>query len=305
MTVQLNALRSGPRASASGAGTLLHYSRRAINLDFGSRVVTLLNRDGILTPSSIILDVDALERIEEAFIDGDNLTSSRFSVIIENPVDLKLHIHGGADIAFVERILRSHLRQKERSIMNALLSILGEEIAPPTSWLEAVVLRDQVRSLNENSVIGLASKLLGRGFGLTPSGDDFILGMISIMDLFGKDASALRGLVAQYKNVFARTVLADALDGYYPRPLLSMLNSLASNTDADYSAVSLLGMGHTSGHDVLAGMYYATWKLVCDFMDQQSNWFTQEMGTAIQSQSMMPRGSLSLLLIHGPDELLF
>lgn len=221
----------------------------------------MLNRDGILTPSSIILDADALERIEEAFIDGDNLTSSRFSVMIENPVDLKLHIHDGADITFVERTLRSHLRQKERSIMNALLSILGEEIRPPTSWLEEVVLRDQIRSLNENSVIGVASKLLGKGFGLTPSGDDFILGMISIMDMFGKDVSALRRLVAQYKNAFARTVLADALDGYYPRPLLSMLNSLASKTGADCSAASLLGMGHTSGHDVLAGMYYATWKL--------------------------------------------
>lgn len=261
MTIQLNALRSGPRASASGAGTLLHYSRRAINLDFGSRVITLLNRDGILTPSSIILDADALERIEEAFIDGDNLTSSRFSVMIENPVDLKLHIHDGANITFVERTLRSHLRQKERSIMNALLSILGEEIRPPTSWLEEVVLRDQIRSLNENSVIGVASRLLGKGFGLTPSGDDFILGMISIMDMFGKDVSALRRLVSRYKNAFARTVLADALDGYYPRPLLSMLNSLASKTGADCSAASLLGMGHTSGHDVLAGMYYATWKL--------------------------------------------
>lgn len=262
MTVQLNAIRSGPRALASGVGTLLHYSRRAINLDFGSRVITLLNRDGILTPSSIILDADALERIEDAFIDGDKLTSSRFSVIIENPADLKLHVHDGADIAFVERVLRSHLRPTERSIMNALLSTLGEEIAPPTSWLENVVFRDQIRSLNENSVTALASKLLGKGFGLTPSGDDFILGIVSIMDLFGKDVSAFRRLVAQYKNAFARTVLGDALDGYYPRPLLSMLNSLASSTGADCSAASLLGMGHTSGHDMIAGMYYAAWKLV-------------------------------------------
>ncbi len=262
MTVQLNAIRSGPRARGSGAGALLHYSRRAINLDFGSRVITLLNREGILTPSSIVLDADALERVEEAFIEGDKLTSSRFSVFIENPVDLKLHVHAGADIAFVERILRSHLRPTVRSIMNALLSTLGEEIVPPTSWMEDVVFRDQIRSLSENSVTALASKLLGKGFGLTPSGDDFILGMVSIMDLFGKDVSAFRRLVAQYKNAFARTVLGDALDGYYPRPLLSMLNSLVSGTGTDCSAASLLGMGHTSGHDMIAGMYYATWKLV-------------------------------------------
>jgi hypothetical protein len=262
MMTQLNAICSGPRAFASGAGTLLHYSSKAINLDFKSRVITILNRDGIITPSSIILDTDGLERIEEAFISGGNLTSSRFSVIIENPVDLKLHLHDGADRTFAERILRGHLRQKERSIMNGLLSILGEEIAPSRSWLETVVLRDQIRSLDEKNMVGLASRLLGKGFGLTPSGDDFILGMVSIMDLFGRDVSTLRRMIDTYGNAFSRTVLADALDGYYPRPLLSMLNSLASERDADCSAATLLKMGHTSGHDVLAGMYYATWKLV-------------------------------------------
>ena len=262
MMIQLNAICSGTRALASGAGTLLHYSSKAINLDFKSRVITLLNRDGLLTPSSIILDADLLERIEGAFIHRGNLSSSRFSVIIENPVDLKLHLHDGVDRTFAERTLRGHLRQRERSIINALLSILGEEVAPSESWLETVVLRDQIRSLDGNDVMGLASNLLGKGFGLTPSGDDFILGVVSIMDLFGKDVSTLRRLIDTYRNAFSRTVLGDALDGYYPRPLLSVLNSLASNTGADCSVATLLKMGHTSGHDVLAGMYYATWKLV-------------------------------------------
>lgn len=260
--IQLNAIRSGSRASASGIGTLLHYSRRAINLDFKSRVITLMNRDGILTPSSIVLDADVLEKIEEACIYGECLTSNRFTVLIGNPVDLKLHHHHGADIKFTERILRSHAQQKERSIMNALLLLRGERIAPCSSLLETVVLRDQMMALKEEKITRLASKLLGKGFGLTPSGDDFILGVISIMDLFGKDVSALMSLIDSYENAYSRTVLGDALDGYYPWPLLSLLNSLASKRDADFSAATLLQMGHTSGHDVLAGMYYATWNLV-------------------------------------------
>lgn len=101
--------------------------------------------------------------------------------------------------------------------------------------------------------------LMGRGLGLTPSGDDILMG-------FGTALGA-RGLTSVFdgRNVASSAVgrttdvsiayLRAMADGYANEDFVSLVRSLRDRDDAVCrSAVArILSVGHTSGHDSLLG----------------------------------------------------
>lgn len=253
----IEVLKTGLRAPPTGAGSILHSSLRAVNLEFGGRVVTLLNRKGILTASSVILDTDRIPAISNAEFDGDILHTDSFETLMTNRIDLALHPEGGASTLAIRNSLRNHIIPRERSIMGAVLLTEGYIVEPPAEGFEAAVLEEQANRIRTcRSVEDATRTLLGIGFGLTPSGDDFILGSIAVMQLTGLSTEGLRPLISRYNNAFSRTMLLDGLDGYFPQPLLEVLHAMDCGTNTDDKIFDLKRIGHTSGFDMVAGMYY-------------------------------------------------
>lgn len=97
---------------------------------------------------------------------------------------------------------------------------------------------------------------MGIGYGQTPSGDDFILGLIAVLSLQGRDLSGLATIIHEYDNPFSRTILEDACSGCFSEPLLALMNHLAGGTCPSDAAEALIRVGSTSGRGTLAGMYY-------------------------------------------------
>jgi Protein of unknown function (DUF2877) len=99
----------------------------------------------------------------------------------------------------------------------------------------------------------LASRLIGLGRGLTPSGDDFLTG------LFGTLALTIRpGFSLEFERrttLISRTQLSHALRGELPEVLHNVIRALV-HADASISAAvrRLRSFGHTSGLDMLAGV---------------------------------------------------
>ena len=250
------ALKSGTRVFSDNRAKALHYSPRAINLQFDDRVVTLLNRDGILSPSSIVLDLASLPSMTYAEYHGDVLDTDRFRVKVTNFRDL----HVSETLALGEESLAKAISQfiqpRRHSISIALLMLRGMPCA--LDGMEKAVAEKELSILKDGgSWSGLADKLLGLGFGLTPSGDDFMMGAISVLNLQGIDTSAVRSVVDSYANPFSRTILRNALDGYYIEPLGSLVKELALGTLNTSRILGLLKLGHTSGLDTLSGIYFA------------------------------------------------
>ncbi|MEM3192172.1 MAG: DUF2877 domain-containing protein [Candidatus Micrarchaeia archaeon] len=253
----IKVLRTGLRSTPAGLGRILHRSLKAVNLEFSGRVVTLLNRDGILTPSSIILETDQIPAINSAQFDGEIFHTDIFDAILKNRIDLALVPAKTLSTDAIRDKLRPYIEPMERSIMNAVLLVNGLSVSVPTEKLEAEVLKIEVERIQKcRSVEDAATALLGFGFGLTPSGDDFILGSIGVMQLSGLDTEYLRPVIMSYNNVFSRTILLDGLDGYFPQPLLEVLEALESGSKLGDKIDKLKRIGHTSGFDMLAGMYY-------------------------------------------------
>lgn len=104
--------------------------------------------------------------------------------------------------------------------------------------------------------------LVGRGAGLTPSGDDILMGYAAACMMLGFDSGA-EGLVARSLSLSTTDVSASyyrALARGWANPVYRRLALAASSRDAhgfDRCACAIAGIGHTSGMDSLLGMALA------------------------------------------------
>jgi hypothetical protein len=120
---------------------------------------------------------------------------------------------------------------------------------------------------------GILSELVGFGPGLTPSGDDFLLGLLGADRLFGSaaggrcDARFMREvrchLPALLRSAGSTTtqsclMLEAALMGHFPAPVSRLLASLERRDEEEIreSVARLRKIGASSGEDILAGIIF-------------------------------------------------
>jgi hypothetical protein len=106
-----------------------------------------------------------------------------------------------------------------------------------------------------------ASALLGLGEGLTPAGDDCVLGALATIHRLAPEWLASdRGLPHRLAEAarsrttdVARDFLLEALDGRFAEPVLALMTASSAGL-AEHAARELLAMGATSGADTLCGI---------------------------------------------------
>ncbi|GKV68575.1 hypothetical protein NCCP2716_10730 [Sporosarcina sp. NCCP-2716] len=139
------------------------------------------------------------------------------------------------------------------------------EDAPPAGKTDQRIreLIAAVQSADETGIEAVLRFFLGRGQGLTPSGDDHLVGLLSIDKaadiLSGEMRSVLRSLVEieQLTTDIGREYLLYALDGDFTSTVVRAASALTEKTDI-YMLKPLLSelidMGHSSGIDTVFGM---------------------------------------------------
>jgi Protein of unknown function (DUF2877) len=131
-----------------------------------------------------------------------------------------------------------------------------------------------VRRLDAANALARLERFVGWGEGLTPAGDDYLVGLFAALGvLVHRDAARrtfldrMRGFVA---SQYARTTpisahwLALASHGHFNADLLRALDALRAEPDAHaarHAFDALTGVGATSGADALAGILsgFAAW----------------------------------------------
>jgi hypothetical protein len=104
-------------------------------------------------------------------------------------------------------------------------------------------------------------RLLGLGPGLTPSGDDFLVGLFIALSLCGRRDLVsvvdrmIRPLISQLTGPISRLHILAAIDGegseWFHRTVNATLIGDYSTISSQLQSISLIG--HTSGWDALAG----------------------------------------------------
>ncbi|MFO1349596.1 MAG: DUF2877 domain-containing protein [Gammaproteobacteria bacterium] len=137
--------------------------------------------------------------------------------------------------------------------------LLRPAIAPLAAlvrWLEAHLLIPD----DGGAVPHEAASLLGLGPGLTPSGDDFVGGMMIALRVLGRATSAARlgawalALAREHTNVISYGHLRCAAAGAGAEALHEVLIALCAGASGlDLPLQALNSIGHSSGWDALAG----------------------------------------------------
>nr|WP_300002935.1 DUF2877 domain-containing protein [Tissierella sp.] len=127
----------------------------------------------------------------------------------------------------------------------------------------AVEKRDIDKSLNS------LFSILGLGIGLTPSGDDFIMGLMSVLLVSKRSSSFIEELLSAIKerlkeSLDKTTFLSSELYFYavedkYSSIFLDIFDGIKKeNKDNLFKSIQvLLAMGHSSGTDTLCGIVFA------------------------------------------------
>ena len=140
----------------------------------------------------------------------------------------------------------------------------GSALSSPRALDGRRHLLDGIARADARRFVDGARRLVGLGEGLTPAGDDFLVGALAILHAFlpgfvlGHPLIAIDlGAAARAgTTLVARDFLLHALDGRFSQVVLALV-AAASELEARRLLAELLTMGATSGADTAAGMRVA------------------------------------------------
>jgi hypothetical protein len=151
----------------------------------------------------------------------------------------------------------------------AFKAVLDRKAAPESAWriinsnsesrfsgLKAI------RRLREDAAV--AGKLIGLGRGLTPAGDDMLLGFLAVVNHVSPDRAFVRALCDAVSASLGATTdlsaqaLKNALACDYHEFVQKCIRDLCEGAPEEVyiSAAALLKVGATSGSDIACGMYF-------------------------------------------------
>lgn len=137
-----------------------------------------------------------------------------------------------------------------------LARVTCERIADFAGWLVAVLNGD--RSSVENFPAPVAG-LIGLGPGLTPSGDDFLVGVLASLDSLGEKethavlARAIIDASPALTSPLSRCLLNATAAGHMGENLHRAVSSVMMG-DIDAAVAAVGKIGHSSGWDMMAGI---------------------------------------------------
>ncbi len=120
-----------------------------------------------------------------------------------------------------------------------------------------------------------APNIIGLGVGLTPSADDFLLGMLSVFHFWRSPRE--QGLKEYIANQLGATtqisagMLQNALEDRYPLYMLKLYQTLSQHSDKTSTILPVfLEHGHSSGIDTLHGIYVGLHMLEADTLTKRT-----------------------------------
>ncbi len=133
-----------------------------------------------------------------------------------------------------------------------------DRVAGFERWLSALLATDGAAAAPPDAV----HRLIGLGPGLTPAGDDFLIGVLALLDaLAEKDlhaalAGVLRQASPQSTSSLSHCFLRAAAAGHVGEHLHRAVSSVISG-EADAAVAAARQIGHSSGWDMLTGVAVA------------------------------------------------
>ena len=251
-------------------GIAIAVFTRACYVDCGGG--TLLTVGGAAVadgPTNLLLGSDAPADLRIAFRRGDSV-ACRAGVVRWRGTTLDLRRARiwrapapRPPLAWPERIARGEMAARRLAFARrARPSVLDRD-----GEAAVAAVADACRRLDVAATLATAARLVGWGEGLTPAGDDFLVGLAGALHALRGGGALRRAFVARVAaflsaqrsrtTPFAAHALALAATGDFNGDVLRALDALRSEPDAraaERTLSDVLAVGATSGADMLTGM---------------------------------------------------
>lgn len=247
---------------------------RVINFVYKKQVVSLVTPEVGAGPFRIEIELAELSSVQileyraGSVILNDCLALQAEDNLLYNSsvsFDFKDKDNVQKGIAFLKEFL---LNQK---IANSMLFLLTDKAYPVSSKFDAELakqFRQAYQFLQKQKYEQAAASFKGRGYGFTPSGDDFNAGLLIGLQVRQqtekKELSKIRDSIYQISpgnSLPVNTLLLQAYKGWYDEQWKNLLLTLQSeHKELQSAAEKVLAQGETSGTDALTG-FLAAWEI--------------------------------------------
>ena len=263
-------LAAGLSRAAGSAGRVHSVFARAVNLEWADGGLATLHGPGPLrAPFAATVEHVALLRAQRP---GAAVAVEAGRLRLPG-LTLTWEAAAGVDCAIpipppgLDRVVLDALR--ERTARPAGLD-------SPRGVAARAALTAAIRSDDPGALAAAAAGLLGLGEGLTPSGDDCLVGALAVLHAVGHPAlvcplhaaghpaldrvptglTAIARAAAERTTAIGREFVIHALAGRFSEPVLALLRARSAR-EATSAVEQLAGFGATSGADTLAGLRLA------------------------------------------------
>ncbi len=253
-----------------------------INVRCQHKLIALSHKTAPLTPMSINLDCSAsafealnIKKEDDVFLDDNGLflNNQRLFDFVNQAIDLSYPVYQ-KEIDDEELILLKAnidallLSTSSKGLLLNCWRTLFYNYPKESSFLQSYLYDSLVDIKQESNLRKQARKisnLIGAGEGLTPSGDDFICGILAIFTYLSHDEkiSERKELVSKQvkKNAHKTTdvskeYLLYASDGLFNEYVSKCFNEHTHNQPYLQYLHKISTLGHSSGTDFLVGMYF-------------------------------------------------
>lgn len=226
----------------------------AVYLDAGDVVLAVVTRDAVRLPNAVVIPMQSAEAPFGQFGARTASTVGQGSVTIGS---LCVRTTRWWDPAVRVGAVDPPTVRAQVGEMGALLAGAAQQpgVALPAGLVDAWRARDLP------VVVSYARTLVGLGPGLTPSGDDLLGGILAAFRVLGGDTAfadaagtAVAGLAKARTTSISATLLRLACAGQVAEEVAAVLRAIASGVALEPAIRTLLGIGHTSGADLAAGV---------------------------------------------------
>lgn len=241
-------------------GTIHSIFHKALNLkleegDMLSLLVSRIDK----SPTSIILNLDSFTPFnakvgDEFYIEDKKLIVGLEEISLDHAFKYELKL---PNIDKKSRFLEDNL-----SIAHEYMDSLIKNVNNPMELLIFKKLKESANNLKLGlEISSIFKSLIGMGIGLTPSGDDFLVGFMSVafLKVSGMEnfKAAFESLIFEARsltNEISYSVLKNASRGYFKQIYSDFIDSFFTSTIRDEDFEAILKMGYSSGRDTLLGI---------------------------------------------------
>lgn len=237
--------------------------KNVLNLKIKNELITLLNLSFLKAPKSIICKIDDFKKLniksgDEFYFYNESLQLNDYIFDLSKS---KKYYLDKLPLIMKNEVLKNNIKLiREYYIKNNYFiseNLIYQEFEQKLKIIKNALCNNKVYSVKE-----ILSTFFGYGQGLTPTGDDIILGIYMGVKCF-KNENVQKILFEVIEENKTKTtdisiqMLQSALENYYRMEYILFLNELDKKNFSLQNLELILNIGHSSGRDILRGILFA------------------------------------------------